>query len=110
MNESWFSASLRFTTQVADDEADQEDSVILLRAPDWEVAFARAVALGRQMEQTYKNGVGATVEKRLVEVRTLDELGEAIPDGREVYCAPVEANQAPVSSRPEDSRPTQTGV
>jgi hypothetical protein len=109
MGESWFSASLRFATNVGDEVPTHEDSVIVFRASDWAVALQRAVGLGHEMEQRYKNIDQVPIERRLVEVRTLDELGASISDGREVYCAPAESAGTP-PPRPEDSRPDQTGV
>jgi hypothetical protein len=73
------------------------------------VALQRAVDLGHEMEQDYENVDRVPVERRLVEVRTLDELGASITDGREVYCAAVDSTGA-LPARPEDSRPGQTGV
>ncbi len=109
MSESWFSVSLRFATNVGDEVATYEDSVIVFRAGGWDVALERAVGHGHDMEQRYENIDHVPVERRLIEVRTLDELGASITDGREVYCAPAEsAGAAP--TRPEDSRPGQTGV
>ena len=109
MSESWFSASLRFATNVGDEVPTHEDSVIVFRASDWDVALQRAVGLGYEMERKYENVDHVQVERRLVEVRTLDELGASITDGREVYCTSAESAGAP-PTRPEDSRPDQTGV
>jgi hypothetical protein len=71
-----------------------EDSVVIFRAQDWDAAFRRALEIGRGMEVAYRNGDGVSVEKRLVEIRTLDELGDELSDGREVWCAPAEVATA----------------
>ena len=111
MGDLWFSASLRFATSVGDEAPRHEDSVIVFRAPDWEVAFTRALDFGHRMDETYENVDRVPVERRLVEVRTLDELGAVITDGREVYCRLVDPAQQVVGpDRPEDSHPGQTGV
>ena len=110
VSESWFSASLRFATTVSATVVDREDSIIVFRADGWQAALPRAVELGRGMEETYENVEREPVERRLVEVRTLDELGASIEDGREVYCARAVDESHVQPGRPEDSRPLQTGV
>jgi hypothetical protein len=89
------------------------DSVLLLRAGDYEAAFQRALALGRAREESYLNGDGQRVVWRLVEVISLDQLGSQIEEGMEVYSEPVELPKGAsiafgAEFAPEASRPTQT--
>jgi hypothetical protein len=65
------------------------------------------------MEASYENAEGERVEHRLLAVRTLDQLGEELSDGREVYStrASFAARRMVVDPpRPEESEPEQSGV
>jgi Domain of unknown function (DUF4288) len=108
----WFSALLRFRVVIDDGDWDFEDSVVVFRAADWDAAFDRALAVGRGMEASYQNADGERVQHRLVAVRTLDQLGEELVDGREVYSTRASFAQLPVVDplRPEESEPKQSGV
>jgi uncharacterized protein DUF4288 len=115
MSDSWFSTLLRFLTTVeAVGPTTYTRSVLVFKAADWEPARLRALELGRAHEATYENADGQRVARRLVEVETLDMLGDEIDDGREVYSEGVDVSDAAgrfqTIDRPENSRPTQSGV
>jgi hypothetical protein len=112
MSEQWFSAAVRFRTAVEGvDGVSDTRSVFVFRAQDWKSARARALELGRAAEEAYFNGDGQRVERRLLQVQTLDLLGDEIVDGREVYFEVVFAEeQSDVADRPEESTPSQSGV
>jgi len=108
---AWFSASLRFTIDVDGTQTREMLSVVLFSALDFEDAFRRALELGRLTETTYLNQDDGRVNWRLVEVATIDMLGDAVVDGREVYCEPRVRQLGPLEVvNPEESRPTQSGV
>jgi hypothetical protein len=109
VNVGWFSAAVRFRTAVDGQLAHDSRSVFVFQAGDWESARQRALELGRQAEEGYRNGAGEPVEKRLVRVETLDLLGDELVDGREVWweTLPVEKESF---RTPEDAEPSQTGV
>jgi hypothetical protein len=85
------------------------DSVLVFQGEegDWDQALARALALGRALEERYHNADHQQVTWRLREVVTLD--------GREVYAEPAELSpeeRLPLGAPlvPELSEPGQTGV
>jgi len=111
----WYSARLRFA--ILTDRAGLErffDSVILLRAGSRPVAFERALALGRERQQSYRNQQGVAVRWRLASVVSLDEIPERDLNGAELMGIPVEpaGSHAPLGwdheFRPELSQPTET--
>jgi Domain of unknown function (DUF4288) len=112
--ETWWSASLRLVVLVAGEPSDEAESVVLVRAPeaDWDAAFNRALEVGRGMEHAYANPDGDEVSWRLRAVHTLDELGAAVEDGREVYFVsrPAASGARPADLQPEKDRPAQSGV
>lgn len=90
-------------------------SVIILRATDWADARSKALEHGRKLEATYIGGTGAQVRWRLMAIETLDELGEKLSDGREIYSEPLEPtpdDDHPFDAHftPETSEPGQSGV
>jgi Domain of unknown function (DUF4288) len=113
-NEVWWSASLWLVVFVGGRPLDEVESVVLLRAPEaaWPIAEKRAIEIGHGMERSYVNADGDGVVWRLGGVRTLDQLEAEVADGREVYGTVRRADSAlePDGLRPEDQRPTQTGV
>jgi hypothetical protein len=114
MSEVSWSASLRLAVFVAGEPQDEVESVVLLRAPEggWDAAFERAPALGRGMERRYVNGDGHEVTWFLGAVQTLDQLGAEVADGLEVFFKVRAADAAltPTDLRPEEARPTPSGV
>jgi hypothetical protein len=103
MAKSWFSASLRFSIAVTPRELEYEDSVVVVRALNWDDAFNRAVEIGRQMEETDRISYGEVVDKRFLAIRTLEQLGTELTDGTEVFRA-----LAPVATGKDG--PEGTGV
>ena len=92
---------------------DTELCVHLFRAQDRETAFRRAIEIGNDHNHGYKNDCGAAVEWRFAEVLTLDLLGEADLDGREVHSLLTgEAGDLAFDTRftPEKVEPGETGV
>lgn len=90
-------------------------SLVLLRADAWSEARERALLRGHEMERSYVGGTGERVRWRLEGIETLDLLGEAIEDGREVYAEPVdlaagESMDFDTVFHPDASEPGQAGV
>ena len=112
---AWFSAMVVFVVQVSGPggESRLQKSVYLVKATDFDDALSTVVARARKDEEAYKNSDDEWVRWMLVEVETLDWLGEKIEDGREVYSEPrfdVPLSTYPLPYRPELSKPTQSGV
>lgn len=112
---TWFSAKVRLVCFVESAGARYYMDVIhVFRAVDWQDAMQRAIALGRDHEQTYTNADGHKVSWRLKEVLTLDMLLAPVLDGAEVNSALLEIPPGEAESlvedslRPQDSQPTQT--
>ena len=67
------------------------------------------------MERSYIGGAGEAVRWKLEMLETLDMLGDAITDGREIYCEPVDLDGTDaipfdMTFHPENSEPDQSGV
>ncbi len=114
MEQLWFSTELRTVCFVDGVGAVNEESCIhLLHVPDRDEAFRRALDLGRGHDKSYLNGDGNMVVWRFAEVVTIDELGPADLDGREVHTRFEEVKEPlPFGTRftPEVSQPGMTGV
>ena len=110
----WYSANLRKVCLIEGQSATLAmDSVRIFRAVDFDDAFLRAVSLGRQSEEEYKNEEGKTVRWRLQVVLSLDSVKTEDLDGAEVHCAFVDLPSdeiVPFESefRPQNSTPTET--
>jgi hypothetical protein len=115
-DQSWWSASVRLVVFVDEAAVDEAESVVLLRAPDadWDSAFQRAVSHGRGLERSYTNADGEQVAWRLREIRTLDQIGTEITDGREIHftVSPLASDSRLTAAdlRPEEARPGQSGI
>ena len=114
---SWFSACLRFVVLVehSEESGHYSDSVFVFRASGWDDARAGAVSIGREHETTYRNVDADVVVWRLKQVLTLDQLGEELTDGREVFCRteslpPGETFQIDGDFALSKTPPGQTGV
>jgi hypothetical protein len=109
---TWFSARLRFA--ILTDQLGLErffDSVILLRAPSREAAFARALAQGRGREQNYRNEQGVGVRWRLESIVSLDAIPDEDWNGLEILGMPVPAATSlpwDHEFHPERSTPVET--
>lgn len=107
---------LRFVVLIEGDGGTRlSRSVIVFRAQDWPEAKKRALALGQGMERSYTGGTGEEVRWRLETVETLDLLGDAITDGREIYTEPLplpggETIPFDAQFNPSSSEPGQSGV
>jgi len=93
---------------------DSWDEIFAFRAADCSAAFERALAIGRNREESFVNEEGDRVVWRFAEVVTLDELRTDDLDGAEVYCAVLGAPSGDVPFnavfRPDESEPGMTGV
>ena len=87
--ERWFSAVLILKSRVASELPDRSLADIqyrILRAPDAEAAYVRALAIGRSEEHSYQNSEGREVSWSFIGLRDLRELPDGQPsDGSEVY-------------------------
>jgi hypothetical protein len=115
VSDAWFSTMVRLLTTVDGvGPTTYTRSVFVFKAGDWDEARRQAIELGRRAEASYDNADGQHVSRQLLYVETLDMLGDEIQDGREVYSEPVEVTgdleTALPTIRPEQSRPTQSGV
>jgi hypothetical protein len=82
----WFSAMVVLTTNVETvGPSSYWRSVFVFREEDRAAAKSRAIELGEGLAQTYRNGDGQLVVDKFNRVQTLDELGERIEDGTEVW-------------------------
>ena len=114
MNKDWFSARLRTVCFIEGEGAvDTELCVHIFRAQDRETAFRRAIGISNGHNQRFNNDDGAAVEWRFAEILTLDFLGDADLDGREVHSLLTgEAEDLPFDTvfMPETIKPGETGV
>ena len=112
----WFSAAARLAVWIEGQGIVSEvRSVFVLRAEYFEDALPRAVEHGRGLERSFSNGDGERVRMKLIEIETLDLLGDMITDGREIYSESLDpAGDLPAGSEPSydpvNSKPTQSGV
>ncbi|SDM39732.1 DUF4288 domain-containing protein [Allokutzneria albata] len=119
----WFSASARYASTVeCDGLSTISRSVWVFELPDtgerlWADARARALEIARRDEHGYLNADGRRVQWELIDVQTLDLLGDTVEDGREVYSemrdpSEAELREWPARTRfdPENTPPHQTGI
>jgi hypothetical protein len=109
---NWYSTCIRrFCLIEGTGAVIYEDSVLLLKASDWDEAQRKAIALGLSKEELYENSEGLRVRWAFDSVITLDEI-RAIADGVEVYSQLAEYEGASISFdhtfSPENSNPTQS--
>lgn len=110
----WYSTKLRWVVLIQGEGANRySDSVLVIDANDFDQAQQKALELGRRHEEEYTNADGQRVRWRLKEVISLDQLGETIHHGMEVYSEPVELDggvsiEFDAELYPERSQPTQT--
>jgi hypothetical protein len=85
----WYVAVIVVRVRVGDAWADEhliDHQVRLIRAPDPQAAYTRALALGATAEQSYRNGDGEVVRWEFAGLADLDEVqSPALDDGGEVY-------------------------
>jgi hypothetical protein len=114
MSSQWFSARLRRVCLVGGQESGTtEDSVVLFVAVWFDDAFQRALALGYEKEEEYRNGEGEIVQWKFQSVLTLDIIPELLESGTEVHSmmhlpGDLVSGSAEVPTTPEASKPSQT--
>jgi hypothetical protein len=82
----WYAAVLVLECVIAGKaQAEPELQVRLVEAPSHEDAYARAVELGAQEEQAYRNESGEEVSWHFRGLSDLNEILEAPKHGAEVY-------------------------
>lgn len=112
--ENWYSAKLRRVCLVEGKVATLAmESIHIFRAQSFEGALARAVAIGRELDEDYRNSDGAHVKWRLKEVVSLDLIRSDNLDGAEIHSQFADVNPNEGLSfdslfTPEASTPGQT--
>ncbi|WP_344510016.1 DUF4288 domain-containing protein [Dactylosporangium maewongense] len=90
----WFSATARFALYTEDAGYYLPSvSVYTFKATDHAGALVRALELGRAAEQAYVNAHGVRVRVALVEVESVNMIGDDL-DGAEVFWWPGEEQDA----------------
>jgi len=110
---NWYSAMLATIVVVEGAAtASRRRTVALLRAESFDDAFQIAISLGRREETQYKNRDGMAVTWIFERVESIDELGEQIAPGREVFTESAEVALADLLLPPTPETPTWdvTGV
>ena len=113
-SQNWFSTKIRMVCLIEPNGAQRYmDSVFVFQSEDFDVAFRRALDVGRGQEKEYLNADGKRVKWRLKEIISLDILEVESLDGVEGYSEPVNLNDTEAipfdaDLHPEASRPTQT--
>ncbi|MFZ0668464.1 MAG: DUF4288 domain-containing protein [Acidimicrobiales bacterium] len=87
----WYSVSLRFANLVGSEGISGFwDSVFLVVAEDRADAIREARQMGRSREELYANAQAEQVRRAFLGVITVDELGESLANGVEVWFAPTD--------------------
>lgn len=116
LRDDWFSARLKSVCFIEGvGSVDSDLCAHVFRATDWDDAFRRALQIGNDPNHTarYLNGDGDKVEWRFAAILTLDNLGNADLDGREVHSlltGDEEGLPFETVYRPEKSEAGETGV
>jgi hypothetical protein len=112
----WFSAALHFVGRIEGiGSVDTMRSIVVFRSADFDTALLRALEIGRGMEASSASDRGGGVRWYFMEIETVDMLGEALEDGREVHSRilPIPsgfAEEFPQTFAPEKSKPGYSGV
>jgi hypothetical protein len=85
MERQWFSAKARLLCKVGGVANSIWNSVFVFRAEGWDPARERALQLGQEAEDKYINADGQEVVFTLLEIETLDKVGNKMEDGSEVF-------------------------
>jgi hypothetical protein len=84
----WYVARLLVRCQVGEDDPGPwtiDEQVHVLRAPDHETAYEKALEFGKAESHSYENAAGKNVSWDFVGLAELDELlGKVIRDGTEI--------------------------
>jgi hypothetical protein len=91
------------------------DSVYLVLATDRDSAWKEALKLGEGLDESYDNSDGERIRFAFLGVLSIDELGDELKSGTEVYFTSHDFNQPiPVSPDiaffPERIRPGVAGI
>ena len=113
MNDTWFSARIRFAIIIETIGLHgYSDSIYLFRATDFETAFQKVMEIGYNHEESYINGDNQRVVWKFVEIISLDIIRSKSLDGAEIYSEPVSGENPSWTIEhefhPELSEPTQT--
>jgi hypothetical protein len=88
MKNRWFVATIIVKCRVGDEpQADYscDEQIVLLKAPDEDAAYKKALKLGEEQETHYLNDEGETVYWEFLGLENLEELEEErITDGVEI--------------------------
>ena len=110
----WYSAMAVFVVRIGDSSKGHiQRSVYLVRATDFDDALSTVIARARRDEEAYKNCDDEWVRWMLADIETLDQLGDGIEDGREVYSEPrfdIPLDSYAFPFKPENAKPTYSGV
>ena len=82
----WYVATLVIACRVEDDSEDLtcDEQIRIIRAPNAEIAYEKALKIGQDEENSYQNMYGQTVTWAFVGLDDLDELDNTIHDGVEI--------------------------
>lgn len=91
------------------------DSVFLVLAANRDEAWQEAIKIGKGLETNYDNAAGENVRSAFLGVLTIDELGDELRAGQEVYFSAQDLLQpipvAPdVTFFPEQIEPGNAGI
>jgi hypothetical protein len=84
--EYWYIATLVIAIKVegGSDDPTCEEQIRAIRAPSAEMAYEKAIQIGKQQETSYENMYGKTVAWEFVGLDDLDELDNTMHDGVEI--------------------------
>jgi hypothetical protein len=86
---TWFSIAIRRASIVDTGGLHKLwDSVYIVEARDRSEAWRRGIEIGYQSEEAYANAEGRQLRFAFAGVLTIDELGEDLTSGQEVYFLP----------------------
>ncbi len=105
MKTNWYVATLIIRSRVEGDNSSArpcDEQIRLIRAQDEEIAYQKALKLGKAEEQSYQNGEGETVYWEFVGLANLEELTESIQDGTEIRSRLFDSSNPSSLVRPKD--------
>jgi Domain of unknown function (DUF4288) len=82
----WYIATLVVASRVEDDHDVQtcDEQIRAIRAPNAEVAYEKALRIGKNEENSYKNMYDQTVTWEFIGLENLEELDDSMHDGVEI--------------------------
>ncbi len=87
MKNKWYIATLIIQAKVGKNTSGSwmcDEQIHLLRAPDEETAYTKAIELGKNKEHSYQNEADETVSWEFIGLADLEELDATIRDGVEI--------------------------